>query len=176
MDVSDIFRFFSAWGRGRGESQAAGKGGASVLIDNPRPPLHLPARGVGGEGPGGCLPGILGRFLDFFFSLVPAKRAHGDICLVSSIPWSPCTLLGGKICKRRLLAKTPLRRARLKKSCMFQGAVRIVTANLRLGLGLRRAHFLQIFIFEESWSKCKHAFRPKDVTMDAHMLSLSMLA
>ena len=45
-----------------------------------------------------------------------------------------------------------------------------------LGLGFRRAHFLRIFIFEKSWSKCKHVFQPKDVTMDAHMLSLSMSA
>ena len=45
-----------------------------------------------------------------------------------------------------------------------------------LGLGFRRAHFSRIFILEKSLSKCKHAFRPKDVTMDAHMLSLSMSA
>ena len=49
-------------------------------------------------------------------------------------------------------------------------------AEILLGLGFRRAHFSRIFIFEKSWSKCKHAFQPKDVTMDAHMLSLSMSA
>ena len=36
--------------------------------------------------------------------------------------------------------------------------------------------FFADFIVEESWSKCKRAFRPKDVTMDAHMLSLTTLA
>ena len=40
----------------------------------------------------------------------------------------------------------------------------------------RRADFSQIFIFEKSWSKSKHAFRPKDVTVGAHMLSLSAWA
>ena len=34
---------------------------------------------------------------------------------------------------------------------------------------VRRAVFLQIF--EKSWSKCKHAFQPKDVTIDPHMLA-----
>ena len=33
-----------------------------------------------------------------------------------------------------------------------------------------------IFIFEKSLSKSKHAFRPKDATVDAHMLSLSTWA
>ena len=40
----------------------------------------------------------------------------------------------------------------------------------------RRADFLLILVLEKSWSKCKHAFRFKDATMDAHMLSLSTLA
>ena len=49
-----------------------------------------------------------------------------------------------------------------------------IFAENRLGPGFRRAHFSQIFIFEKSWSKCKHAFQPEDVTVDAHMLSLSV--
>ena len=40
----------------------------------------------------------------------------------------------------------------------------------------RRADFSQIFIFKKSWSKSKHAFRPKDATVGAHMLSLSAWA
>ena len=36
--------------------------------------------------------------------------------------------------------------------------------------------FRRFFIFEKSWSKSKHAFRPRDATVDAHMLSLSTWA
>ena len=36
--------------------------------------------------------------------------------------------------------------------------------------------FFADFYFEKSWSKSKHAFRPKDATVDAHMLSLSAWA
>ena len=45
-------------------------------------------------------------------------------------------------------------------------------------LVVRRADFSQIILFGKYWSKCKHAFRPKDATMDMHnvMLSLSTSA
>ena len=43
-------------------------------------------------------------------------------------------------------------------------------------LVVRRSDLFADFIFEKSWSNCKHAFRPKEATMDAHMLSLSTWA
>ena len=45
-----------------------------------------------------------------------------------------------------------------------------------VGAGVSQSSFFADLHFEKSWSKCKHALQPKDVTMDARMLSLSMSA
>ena len=51
-----IFFFFSAPGRGRGESGATGREGGRFFIENPR--RGGGSRKRGWEGPGGCLQGI----------------------------------------------------------------------------------------------------------------------
>ena len=68
VDVSDIFYFSSARGRGRGSPRGAEKGEDDFL-------LKIPGGGggsrVGGggetEGPGGCLRGIRGMGAKYFF-------------------------------------------------------------------------------------------------------------
>ena len=75
VDVSNIFYFFRS-GRAEGESEAPGRGGGRVFIENPRRGGGgSPSRG-GGEGPGGCLRGILGGELHFFFfgAEMPTKQ------------------------------------------------------------------------------------------------------
>ena len=58
----------------------------------------------------------------------------------------------------------------------FQKTIHFRDSREFIGAGVSQSSFFAIFIFEKSWSKCKHVFQPKDVTMDAHMLSLSMSA
>ena len=68
VDVSDIFKFFSARGGGKGESETPGGVGDWFF-------LKIPGGGGGpggAEGPGGCLRRIRNFFgvggLNFFFS------------------------------------------------------------------------------------------------------------
>ena len=61
VDVSDIFYFFSARGRGRGSSRRQEEGGGSTFYKKSQEGGgSLGWVGAGGEGPGGCLRGIRG--------------------------------------------------------------------------------------------------------------------
>ena len=60
VDVSNIFYFFPAGGRGRGESEAPGWGGGRFLLKIPGEGGFSHERGGGGEVPGGCLREIFG--------------------------------------------------------------------------------------------------------------------
>ena len=67
VDVSDIFYFFSAWGRGRGSPGRQGRGGGRFFVENHRRGGGLP-RGGGGGGAGRVSAGNGGgRGATFFF-------------------------------------------------------------------------------------------------------------
>ena len=91
--LSSYFLFFSCSGRGKGESEAAGRGGVDFLLKIPEGGGS--PGGGGAEGPGGCLRQIgdfLGGGLNIFFrgwNVHQVKQGFGDGMLlwVSTCPF-----------------------------------------------------------------------------------------
>ena len=84
MDVSDIFYFFSARGRGRGVQRAAGGGGGegTVFIENPRGGSGFQEGPRGREGICSELGNFGGRGLNIFFR---GRNVHQDKVILTKM-------------------------------------------------------------------------------------------
>ena len=83
VDVSDIFYFFSARQRGKGECEAPGGGGA-ISYGKSQEGGSPGWVGAGGEGPGGCLWGIGGGGGGLFFFFFRGRNVHRGRILAES--------------------------------------------------------------------------------------------
>ena len=121
VDVSKIFFGFSAWGRGRGKSEAPGGGGGRFLLKIPGGGGVSRAGGDrGGEGPGRCLRGIWGgggggKF--FFFLGRNSHQVNQIIHCIWRMLWPPeaSSFFLRSTWVQRLLADPP----QLKKTNMY---------------------------------------------------------